>query len=61
MLTKLEGSAAASGIRRLVAEALPENARLLRLARGSGFQIRPDRADASLLQLEKPILGSART
>jgi acetyltransferase len=53
MLALLERCAAASGIGRLVGETLSDNARLLRLARRVGFQVRRDAEFAGLLHLEK--------
>ena len=55
MLAKLERSAAAAGIHRLVGETMRDNARLMRLARGIGFKVSHDREDASLMRLEKPV------
>ena len=56
LLTVLERSALAAGVRHLVGVTLIDNVALVRLARGLGFSVSPDRDDATLLRLEKAIV-----
>ena len=55
MLGKLAGSAAGAGVRRIVGETLSSNARMLSLARKSGFVITASPDVSGLMLLEKPL------
>jgi acetyltransferase len=58
LLQRLERQAAASGIRRMVADALFVNKAMLRLAACSGYAVKANRDDARLVRLEKKLSAS---
>jgi acetyltransferase len=53
LLDRLEGQAAASGIRRMVADTLMTNKAMIGLAKRAGYAVKVSRTDASVAQLEK--------
>jgi acetyltransferase len=55
LLERLERQAAASGIRRMVADALVSNEAMLSLARRAGYRVTASREDAMLVRLEKKL------
>jgi acetyltransferase len=57
LLDRLQRQAAASGIRRMVAETLIGNERMIALARSAGFAVMASRDDARLATLEKRLLA----
>ena len=59
LLDRLERQAAASGIRRMVADTLITNRAMQRLAARAGFTIRASREDATLARLEKVLADRA--
>jgi len=59
LLAQLEREAAASGIRRMLADTLYDNKAMRGLAASSGYAIGANREDARLVKLEKQL--SART
>ena len=59
LLERLERQAAASGIRRMVADTLITNRAMQRLAARAGYAIRASREDATLARLEKVLAGAA--
>lgn len=61
LLDRLERQAAASGIRRMVADTLISNEAMLGLARSAGYAIRASREDAELARLEKALASPAGT
>jgi acetyltransferase len=61
LLERLERQAAASGIRRMVADTLIANRAMQRLAARAGFTIRTSREDAALARLEKTLGGPVGT
>jgi acetyltransferase len=58
MLERLERQAAASGIRRMVADTLITNTAMIRLAGRTGYVVRASRTDVSLARLEKVLASS---
>jgi acetyltransferase len=58
LLQRLERQAAASGIRRMVADALFVNKAMLGLAARSGYAVKANRDDARLVRLEKKLSAS---
>jgi len=58
LLDRLEREAAASGIRRMVADTLISNRAMLGLARRSGFAVRASSQDRTLAKLEKRLAPS---
>jgi acetyltransferase len=59
LLDRLERQAAASGIRRIVADTLLVNTAVMRLAARTGYAVRANREDARLARLEKILLPRA--
>jgi acetyltransferase len=59
LLDRLEGQAAASGIRRMVADTLLANKAMIGLAARAGYAVRASREDAALARLEKSLTPSA--
>ncbi len=57
LLKRLERQAAASGIRRMVADTLITNRAMQRLAARAGYTIKASREDAGLARLEKTLTG----
>jgi acetyltransferase len=55
LLTQLEREAAASGIRRMIADTLYDNKAMRGLAASSGYAVRANREDARLVKLEKQL------
>jgi acetyltransferase len=55
LLTRLEREAAASGIRRMIADTLYDNKAMRGLAASSGYAVRANREDARLVKLEKQL------
>jgi RimJ/RimL family protein N-acetyltransferase len=55
LLAKLEREAAASGIRRMRADALYDNKAMRRLAARCGYAVKANRDDARLVKLEKQL------
>jgi acetyltransferase len=55
LLTQLEHEAAASGIRRMLADTLYDNKAMRGLAASCGFAMRANREDARLVKLEKQL------
>jgi acetyltransferase len=55
LLTRLEREAAASGIRRMLADTLYDNKAMRGLATSSGYAVRANREDARLVKLEKQL------
>jgi acetyltransferase len=55
LLARLEREAAASGVRRMVADTLYDNKAMLRLAVHSGYAVKMNREDAGLVRLEKKL------
>jgi acetyltransferase len=60
LLDRLQRQAAASGIRRMVAESLIGNRAMMSLARSTGFAVRACREDARLAILEKALRADRR-
>jgi acetyltransferase len=58
LLDRLERQAAASGIRRMVADTLLTNKAMIRLATRTGYAVRASREDATLARLEKSLSPS---
>ena len=59
LLDRLERQAAASGIRRMVADTLLTNRAMIGLATRTGYAVRASREDATLARLEKSLSSSA--
>jgi acetyltransferase len=59
LLERLERQAAACGIRRMVADTLLVNTRVMGLAARSGYEVRANLADAALARLQKNLPSSA--
>jgi acetyltransferase len=59
MLERLERQAAASGIRRMVADTLVLNKAMIGLAARTGYAVSANREDATLARLEKSLAPSA--
>ena len=59
LLERLERQAAASGIRRMVADTLITNRAMQKLAARAGYAISASREDATLARLEKVLAGPA--
>ena len=59
LLDRLERQAAASGIRRMVADTFLANRAMIGLAERAGYAVRPSREDAMLARLEKYLIPSA--
>jgi acetyltransferase len=59
LLDRLERQAAASGIRRMVADTLLANRAMIGLAAHTGYAVRASREDARLARLEKNLTPSA--
>jgi acetyltransferase len=59
LLDRLERQAAASGIRRMVADTLLVNKAMIGLATRTGYAVRANREDAALARLEKSLTPSA--
>jgi acetyltransferase len=59
LLERLERQAAASGIRRMVADTLITNRAMQRLATRAGYTVRASREDAAVARLEKALTGPA--
>ena len=55
LLARLEREAAASGIRRMLADTLYDNKAMRALAASSGYTVRANREDARLVRLEKQL------
>ena len=55
LLARLEREAAASGIRRMLADTLYDNKAMRGLAANSGYTVRANREDARLVKLEKQL------
>jgi acetyltransferase len=60
LLERLAAHAAASGLRRMVADTIADNAAMTRLAKRAGFSITRKREDGRLLRLEKTLTGSGQ-
>ena len=58
MLERLERQAASTGIRRMVADTLVTNKAMIQLAGRTGYVVRANRTDASLVRLEKVLPNS---
>ena len=58
LLVRLEREAAASGIRRMLADTLYDNKAMRALAASSGYTVRANREDARLIKLEKQLSAS---
>jgi acetyltransferase len=58
LLDRLERQAAASGIRRMVADTLLANRAVIGLAARAGYTVRPSGEDATLARLEKNLIPS---
>jgi acetyltransferase len=58
LLAQLEHEAAASGIRRMLADTLYDNKAMRRLAVRRGYTVRANYADARLVKLEKQLIAS---
>jgi acetyltransferase len=58
LLERLERQAAASGIRRIVADTLITNRSMIRLAARAGYIAHVSRTDESVARLEKPLTNS---
>ena len=59
LLDRLERQAAASGIRRMVADTLLFNKAMIRLAARTGYAVKANREDAALARLEESLTPSA--
>lgn len=59
LLDRLERQAAASSIRRMVADTLLVNKAMIGLAARTGYAVRANREDAALARLEKSLTPSA--
>ena len=59
LLPRLEREAAASGVRRMLADTLYDNKAMLRLAVRSGYALKTNRDDARLVRLEKKLSAAA--
>jgi len=59
LLDRLERQAAATGIRRMVADTLLGNGAMIGLAARAGYAVRASREDAALARLEKSLTPSA--
>jgi acetyltransferase len=59
LLNRLERQAAASGIRRMVADTLLANRAMIGFATRTGYAVRSNRKDATLARLEKSLTPSA--
>ena len=59
LIDRLERQAAASGIRRMVADTLLVNKAMIGLAARTGYAVRANREDAALARLEKSLTPSA--
>jgi acetyltransferase len=59
LLDRLERQAAASGIRRMVADTLLANAAMIGLATRAGYTVKASREDAKLVRLEKSLAPAA--
>jgi acetyltransferase len=57
LLTMLERIAGATGVSRLTGESLAVNAAFLQFARSTGFIVRPDAGDRSLVRIHKQVEG----
>src|SRR6202040_1956398 len=55
LLAKLEREAAASGIRRMLADTLYDNKAMRRLAARNGYAVKTNHDDARLVKLEKQL------
>ena len=58
LLTQLEREAAASGIRRMLADTLYDNKAMRGLATSSGYAVRANREDGRLVKLDKQLSAS---